>query len=267
MHNGQIQDPQDYLYTENVDVTAPYQYVDTRQGSPGGLSPEILAYLKANQPELIPPKLTTELTMPTGDYGPEMPGGGGDVIGGMMQPRSQGWADAASVLAGLAGGEKANRALAGPMIQGYDQLMLQAQRDRSSVEGDALKKLAITNYLTSGGSKFDMSSLPYQYGGPPAAPGAAQVAGAKTLQDQLLKRLEPGGTYTPQPHEQYSKPGIMERIGQYGGVAAGGIGTIEELLGRREGGGGVPWDKVGDAAGKIGSGIGKGVKFLGGLFR
>ena len=262
MAHGQFQDPQDYLYTENVDVTAPYEYVDTKQMSPGGLSPELLALLRANQPEMIPPGLDTELNMPQQDYGPNQADAGG-MMSSLMQPSGgSSWADASQVLAGLAGGEKANRLSSGPLIQGYDQLMLQAQRDKASTEGDALKKLAITKYLTSGGSKFDMSSLPYQYGGPPTAPSEAQVTGATSLQDQLLKRLEPGGTYTPQDHKQYSKPGMMEKIGQYGGVATGGIGTIDELMKRGGGGeaGGVPW-------GKVASGLGKGLKAFGGLFK
>lgn len=247
---------------ENVDVYQDFEYPDPLTS---GLTPEMLEAIRNNRPELsLPPiQLDTEVDMPWVPYGPEQPDTG--VIEQLMQgsePTGSGWADAASVFAAMGQGAKADRTLAGPLTQGYDRLRLQAEAQRADLEKDALKKLAITNYLTSGGSKFDMSSLPYQYGGPPRPPGEAQVEGAKTLQAQLLKRMQEGGTYMPTPHEKYTQPGTLEKIGQYGGLATGGIGTIEELLKRRGGdtGGGIPW-------GKVGGGIVSGLKTLGGLFK
>ena len=117
--------------------------------------------------------------------------------------------------------------------------MLDAAANRRADESDATKKLAQSAYTLNGGSHFTpgdmtLNGKTYQlsdYGMGPEAPSDAQKAGASTLQDQMLQRLQPGGSYTPQPLSSYATPGTAEKIGSYGAVALGAIGAIDKLLG------------------------------------
>lgn len=158
----------------------------------------------------------------------------------------QGFADAGTLMGGFENGEKANRILKGNFTQGYDNLMMQAERNRNENESDALDKLNVTNYLQNGGSHFKMPSYqmngksvtPPSFGLAPNPASDAQKQGAATLQDQLLKRLAPGGSYTPQPLESYAKPGAAENVGKWGGVISGGLGSLGALSQNPSSGGG-----------------------------
>jgi hypothetical protein len=162
------------------------------------------------------------------------------ILGG-SQP-GQNLADLSKVLGGFSSGEKANRAMQGDFTQKYDQSMLAAQQARNANESDAMKKLYQTSYLQNGGSHFQLPAtlslggvqhtVPNPgYGPSPAS--AAQKQGASTLQSQLLARLMPGGSYTPQPLSTYATPGTSEQIGNFGAVGAGGLGAISNILGNQ----------------------------------
>jgi len=159
-------------------------------------------------------------------------------IKGEENPVTQGSADMASVLGGLADTENQNRLTGAGLTQGYDSLMLQAQQGRDASERDALKKLAITGYLKGGGYKGGqpsvmsdgkMTALP-SYGSGPQAASEAQVQGATTLEDMLTQRLASGGSYLPQK-PTYTTPGALEKGAGYGGAVAGGLGAISNMMG------------------------------------
>lgn len=149
---------------------------------------------------------------------------------------SQGLADLASIIGGFSKGEKADRLSRGDLTQGYDTLMLQAQRAEQEAENDALNKLATTDYLKSGGSNYQPASLDGgvklpSYGFGPRAVSPEVMKGANTLEGQLLRRLGPGGSYTPAPLSSYAEPGTAEKISNWGGTIAGGLGALDLLTG------------------------------------
>lgn len=184
---------------------------------------------------------------------------------------AQGLGDLSSILGGFSSGKKADRALEGQFTQNYDQLMLQAQQDRRVQEADALRKLNQTAYIGQGGSHFDPGTLSLNgqthqltdHGLGPIAPSAAEQTGAKTLEGQMLTRLQPGGSYTPQPLAGYAKPGKAENIASYGGSILGGLGALKTIAGGGSGG------EAGTAAAGAGAGgvmsgmLGKAVPLVG----
>ena len=150
----------------------------------------------------------------------------------------QGMADISSLIGSFSKGEKSNRLDRANLTQNYDQLMLRAQAERNANESDALKKLAQTSYLSSGGSQFklptiqlggQMRTLP-DFGFGPRPASDAQKQGASTLQAQLLQRLKPGGSYTPTDLNSYANPGLAEKIGSYGALGTGGVGAIDAIM-------------------------------------
>lgn len=165
-------------------------------------------------------------------------------------------ADAGSVLGAFSQGQKADRMAEGNLRQGFDQMMLnretdqnklgiEAQTGRNQNEADALRKLQQTSYLAGGGSQYTAPS--FMLGGqmrtavdPGFGPQGASVAeqqGAQALQEQMLSRLQPGGSFSPsftyQPTDvnEYAKPGISEQIGNYGGLAGGVLGALGNIFG------------------------------------
>ena len=156
-----------------------------------------------------------------------------------------------------------------------NKLQLLAQEDRRANEEDAMRKLQQTSYIMGGGSDFKPTTislggkqvtLPSFSGIAPHAPSEADKAGAGTLQAQMLDRLKPTGSFTPKydytptwdykvhPLEGYTSPGTLEKLGSYGGVAAGALGLANTLTGGKAG------SYLGGLLGKI-PGVGK---FLGG---
>lgn len=176
------------------------------------------------------------------------------------QPGS-GMADLASTVGAFSSGEKANRYMQGNFTQGYDRLMLDAQKDRNSNESDAMKKLAQTSYIGSGGSGFKPASFQLNgqsrtapdLGFGPKAPTDAEKSGASALQGQLQARLSPGGSYMPQPLDDYAKPGLAENLSSYGSSALGGLGALQNLLG---GDGQTGANGVGSTLSDVSKGIG-----------
>lgn len=154
-------------------------------------------------------------------------------------PVTTGAANAGQILGSLANDERLNRLSRGNLTQNYDQTMLQAQTGRNTNENDALRKMAITSYLKSGGYKPGPGTVTIEgqertlpsYGAAPRPASAEQMASAGTLEDMLTDRLKTGGSYLPQPLESYAEPGTVENVGRYGGTAASGLGAINDMLG------------------------------------
>lgn len=168
-------------------------------------------------------------------------GGAGSTIGGLLSkiPGSpDAWDSLSKATGAITTGEAVNRYEKGRQTQGYDRLMLDAAQNRRTDESDALKKLAQTKYLESGGSQFKPPSIMLNgtmhqtpdlgYGPTPASD--AQKQGASTLEQQMLARLQPGGSYTPTTPD-YLNRGALENVGQYGGLITGGISAAKNLFG------------------------------------
>jgi hypothetical protein len=157
--------------------------------------------------------------------------------------RPTGYADAASLIGAYGSGQKANRALEGQFQQGYDRIMLDTQQDRRAEEADALKKLQQTQYLLGGGSTFNPGAVSVNgktynidtHGLGPQAVTEAEKQGAQSLNDAMLKRLQPGGSYTPKNIDSYAKPGAAERFTDIAAPIVGGIGALDMITGGRTG--------------------------------
>ena len=151
----------------------------------------------------------------------------------------QGWADLASILGSYSTAKRQDRQTVGNQTQTFDQLMMTAQQNRDQTEKDALRKLATTGYIGSGGAPYTPATIDFQgqkstlpsFGFGPKAPSTAQTQGAKNLEGQLTSRLSPGGSYTPTNLESYTKPGAGERIADIGGLVSGGLGAYKTLTG------------------------------------
>lgn len=144
--------------------------------------------------------------------------------------------DLSKLMGDYAQGEATNRGAKGLAYQNYDQLMLAAAGNRRTDESDAMKKMAQTSYLLGGGAgdyhqpTINGMQLP-DYGFGPKAPSAAQLQGAGTLQQTLLDRLKPGGSYTPTDVNTYVNEGRGEKAAKYGGLAAGGLDVARRIFG------------------------------------
>lgn len=186
---------------------------------------------------------------------------------GDENPVTQGLANAGQVAGGLANDERLNRLSKGNLTQNYDQLMLQAQTGRNQNEGDALKKMAITGYLKSGGFKGGPTSLSINgqtrtlptFGSAPRPASASQVSAAGTLEDMLKQRLASGGSYLPQDLGGYANPGMVENASRYGGTVASGLGVINDMMNTGSNKGNV-MNAVGSGLKKVGGGIISGLK-------
>lgn len=171
-------------------------------------------------------------------------------IKGEDNPVTTGSANLGQVAGSLANDERMNRMAKGAFTQNYDQNMLAAQTGRNQNETDALRKIAITNYLKSGGFKGGPGSIQLggqtrtlpTFGGGPRPASEAQMSSAGTLENMLQQRLASGGSYLPQPLESYAEPGKVENISRYGGTVASGLGVINDLMG---GGNGNIYKKIG----------------------
>lgn len=143
----------------------------------------------------------------------------------------------ASSLGSLQQGIQNNRLQTGALAAQYDSAQQAAQTGRNQTETDALKKLAETNYILSGGFKPGAQSIQLngqtrvipQLGMAPLAPSAAQKAGAQSLQDQLGARLAPGGTATPLPFSSYGVPGTGENLASAGSALTSLIPTVKSI--------------------------------------
>lgn len=149
--------------------------------------------------------------------------------------------DAISRLLGaFAQGQLSQRQFEALLSQVYDRNMIAAQESRNHNESDAIKKLGQTAYIQGGGSHFNANGNHISIGGKdynlpdlgigPSPSSDAQRQGAATLEPELLKRLAPGGSYTPVPLSSYSQPGTAENIATYAGLGTSAASVILRLL-------------------------------------
>lgn len=167
-------------------------------------------------------------------------GASGSVMSNLMSKlkNPNNLADLARIADQSATDAQGNRVIQGNMAGQYDRNMLTAQTDRNTTEADALKKLAQTKYILGGGFNTQPASIQMNgqsrtlptFGMQPQASSDAQKQGAQTLQDQLTKRLVPGGTYTPMPFSDYGTPGAGEKVGSLIGTGLGAAGTIMNMF-------------------------------------
>lgn len=148
-------------------------------------------------------------------------------------------ADASSLFGRFANDEANQRLSNAGLASNYNNDMLYAQRDRRENESDAIKKLSTTAYIKSGGAPFDASkvqlsggrSLPsFNFPRPPITDEMKK--GASDLEAEMLKRLAPGGSYTPQPLENYTSRGAGEQIGRWGSIGLGALGFAKDYFGK-----------------------------------
>jgi hypothetical protein len=221
---------------------------------------------------------------------------GGSVMSGMLGNQNP-LADLGSILGGFSQGEKADRVVKGNFTQNYDQMMadqeqrrnqtgqtalsnynkesLDAQQGRARNEADALSKLHSTSYtlgktqdykpatVMNGGHAIQLPD----FGIGPKASSQAEIDGANALQSQLVNRLGPNGSFTPEkfnpnfnftPHnlDDYAKPGTAEKLGSYGGAALSGLGALGLGTG---GGGGILGGLLGHSGGAASGGAGSAI--------
>lgn len=176
-------------------------------------------------------------------------------------------ADASSVLGAYSGGEQANRLVRGNQTQNFDQLMLQAEAASRAAETDALRKLAVTDYLKAGGNAYQAPTITMQgqqkalptFGWEPKGVSPEVAGAASGLEGQLISRMQPGGTYMPTPLDSYADRGLGEKIGNIGGLITGGLGALDTITG-----GNNPISRW--LGGVLGGGAGDAASSIGGLF-
>lgn len=160
---------------------------------------------------------------------------GGNLMSKLVGKDSTGLGDLGKTLGSFADTEAQNRSTTGDFMQGYDRLRLDAQQDQRAQEADAMKKLHQSGYILGGGSKYgapvqlNSGNMPIMPNGP-MAPTDAMKSGASTLQDQMLKRLGPGGSYMPTDPTTYTKPGKAENVAKWGGLASSAGNFIKNLF-------------------------------------
>lgn len=182
----------------------------------------------------------------------------------MPNQRQQGFADLGSVLGSFATDERNNRVVRGN-FQGdfdrsmlereaaknrigldsqtdYDRNMLAAAGDKRASTSDAMQKLMLGAHLQQGDRVTDTMTGSVSY--TPRSEQERTAAGSliQQMQGQLNApqyqptKFEGQWDYQPMNPNEYAKPGIMERIGSYGGAISGGMSAIDRLLGGVQGG-------------------------------
>lgn len=171
------------------------------------------------------------------------PGGGvGSTISNLLGHKgTQDLTDAASTLGSYAGAQANNRTEMANLGQNYDQARLQAQQDQRANESDAMHKLASSGYVLGGGSHYTPPP-PLSLGGRsysipdlglgPTPISEAERQGATTLQDQMLKRLQPGGSVQPTDPSKYAHQGFGEKAANTGSLVLGGLGAFRSIFGK-----------------------------------
>lgn len=144
--------------------------------------------------------------------------------------------DIAKIFGGIEDAEANNRYKKADMTQAYDRLALEAAQNRRLDETDAMKKLHQSGYILGGGSKYGQQPIGLHSGtlpifpNGPMAPTDAMKQGASTLQDQMLKRLQPGGSWAPTKPD-YLDRGKLETAGQWGGLGGAAGGVLGDIFG------------------------------------
>lgn len=171
-------------------------------------------------------------------------GGGkaGSIIGkilGKVPGGVESMGDLAKMTGELENGEALNRYKKGELTQGYDRLMLDAAENRRKDVADANRNMAVGSYLSQGGSQAKLPSFmlngqmrtPVDFGTMPRPATDAQKQQGDLLQAEMLKRLQPGGSYTP-TDPGYLDRGKLEKAGQVGSILSGGVGILKDIFGK-----------------------------------
>lgn len=162
----------------------------------------------------------------------------GSTISKVLGSLSKAAPNLSSSLGSLQQGIQNNRLQTGSMAAQYDNALQAAQTGRNQTESDALKKLAQTSYILSGGFKPNPNQTMQlngqtrdiqNYGMAPLPSSDAQKAGAQSLQDQLGARLKPGGTATPLPFSDYGTPGTGEKLASAGAGITSMLPTVKSI--------------------------------------
>lgn len=199
----------------------------------------------------------------------------------MPTQRQSAMGDLGSILGGFAGDQRTNRVIQGNAQQSFDQMLMEREAARNRLGLDAQSEFDRMK-LASAADKRDSTSDAMQkiqlggwlqQGGNASAPGGAhravsdqERAAATGLIDQMHNQLnrpeyeptkfEGKWDYQPMDPSKYAKPGLMEKIGSYGGLISGGLGAADALLGGKMLGGA----KIGGWLGDIGKYSGLGAK-------
>lgn len=143
------------------------------------------------------------------------------------------YGEAAQVLGGMENGEALNRYKKADMTQAYDRLMGDAQDRQRLDQRTALQDAQHTAYITGGGNPYKAPHLnsgqTTDLGYGPKATTPFEQQAAQTLQDQLLKRLGPDGSYMPTKPD-YLDRGKLENVGQYGALGASAAQILNDAL-------------------------------------
>lgn len=158
---------------------------------------------------------------------------GRSIIQRLMDGKNgQSLADIGSLFERFGNDEAAKRMSDFNMQDRYNQDALAAQQDRRAQEADAMRKIQQAGYIKSGGAPFDASkiqlsggrSLPsFNFPRAPITDEAKQAAGM--LEQTMLERLGPNGSFTPKPVEDFQRRGVGEQIGRWGGIGTTALNT------------------------------------------
>ena len=178
----------------------------------------------------------------------------------MPSNRQSALGDLSSVLGGYSSGEKANRVTQGDFQTKYDQMMLNSQNQRNQLgqtsqsdydklkllsaadkrdsNSDAMQKMQLGSYLQQGGlGGGKLSHLASVSDAERTAGGSLieQMQGQLNAPAYEPTKFTPNDTFTPMDPSKYAKPGLMEKIGSYGGAITGGLGALDRLTGGKSG--------------------------------
>ena len=187
--------------------------------------------------------------------------------------RQQGLADAGSLLGSFAGDQRTNRVVQGNFQGDFDRMMLDREAarnalgnqantdfDRSSLAARADKRDANTTamdwsqlaaHLQRGDRNTNAQTRQVSYTPASEQERAAATGLAQQAHDNLTDpgyqptRFQGNYDYQPMDPSRYSRPGALERIGQYGGTGLGMFSALDNITGGRAG------DKMAGWLGKI----------------
>ena len=185
------------------------------------------------------------------------------MMGLMPTGRQAGLADLGSVLGSFAGDQRTNRVVQGNFQGDFDRTMLEreaaknqiglesqsnfdrmkllAGADKRDSVDHAMQNIQLGAHLQRGDRVTDAKTRGVSY-----TPSSDQEqAAARGLIDQMHGQLsrpefeptkfEGDFSYQPTDPSKYMKPGLMEKIGSYGGAITGGLGALDMLTGGRSG--------------------------------
>lgn len=139
----------------------------------------------------------------------------------------EGLGDLGKALGSFAETEAGNRETTGDFTQAHDRLMMEAQREQRANEQYLMNQVgqtqAIKDRQAYSPAKVTSGQLP-SFGFGQKASSDAEKQAAGTLQEQVMRRLPPGGSYSPAPLEGYTKPGLGEKVGNWGSLVTSGLG-------------------------------------------